>query len=606
MRDAASTQSFLDSLPIDPQRQDRSMLADMVRSTYQQNRVALLGHILGIVVFTAIMWNQTDRQVLSTWAALFCVLWLIRFWQQQRFDQAMFVGTVDYACWGLSYNVTSYISAAFWAMAVLFFYQDGENFHRVSLMLMIYTYGMGSVPYMVLQWRSFIARTSLYFVPLITAVALVDESHHLELAGIWVLMWYGTLRLGKAYRHVFVDMVKLRLQTEDLATQLQSERDAADGARHQAELANRSKTQFFAAASHDLRQPLHAMGLFAEALRQRIRDEEVIHLVNSINSSVDALEGLFSELLDITKIDSGNITVEPEHFAVRDLFARLRLTFEPTAFEKGLELRFRGDNLHCYADPLLVERILRNLIANSIRYTENGGILVSCRRHGSGLLLQVWDTGIGIADSALPRIFEEFYQVQTTRPLEPHHRKGLGLGLAIVKRLAALMHAPLTVQSRVGRGTVFNLELPAGKAPRLTAMPAQSKAPLALTLHGKSIVIVEDEPAVKEGLEVLLKGWGARVDSFDTVARVQAWASDAPYKPDLILVDFRLPEQQTGIDAVRAVREKLGPLPAIMITGSTMIGHEDEARKHDLHILLKPVIPTKLRAMIAFKLGVRG
>ena len=265
--------------------------------------------------------------------------------------------------------------------------------------------------------------------------------------------------------------------------------------------------------------------------------------------------------------------------------------------------------------------MLRNLVSNAIRYTDDGGVLVSCRtrksRDGGKLLLQVWDTGIGIAEASLPRIWEEFFQVQNNPPPQAHHRKGLGLGLAIVKRLAGLMDAPISVRSRVGRGTVFSIEVPVGKAPRsIEPLSGGTHVPIGLTLQGRFFVVVEDEAAVREGLVVLLQAWGARVVAFDSVGAVRDWvAADAngagaePIEtPDLLLVDNRLPQGLTGVDALSALRTRWPGqrLPAIMITGSSLGGHEDEALNHDYHLLIKPVPPNKLRAMIAFKLDLRA
>jgi CheY-like chemotaxis protein len=351
------------------------------------------------------------------------------------------------------------------------------------------------------------------------------------------------------------------------------------------------------------------MGLFAEALRQRVHEPEVANLVNSINASVDALEGLFSELLDITRIDAGGIDVRPQSFEVEDILRKLRLHFEPTAFEKGLALTLRGGTRVVHADPLLVERILRNLVSNAIRYTNDGGVLVAARARGGKVILQVWDSGLGIREEEQARVFEEFYQVPNTPAVAPHQRKGLGLGLAIVKRLADLMGAPLTLRSRSGHGTVFTLELPTGTRPKPSLSALASGGVPGLTLAGRSIVVVEDEPAVRAGLEVLLQGWGARVFSFDSMADSVAWADAADreqIRPDVLIVDYRLESGRNGVEAIAALRARFGAaVPAIVVTGSTMSTLDKEAQDKDFHLLLKPVVPNKLRAMIAFKLGVK-
>jgi signal transduction histidine kinase len=194
--------------------------------------------------------------------------------------------------------------------------------------------------------------------------------------------------------------------------------------------------------------------------------------------SVDALEGLFSELLDITRIDTGGVEVHPDSFAMGEIFRKIRLHCEPAAFEKGLNLRVRGDQHVAHADPLLVERIVRNLVGNAIRYTRDGTVLLSCRQRGERLLLQVWDTGPGIREEERARVFEEFYQVPGTATGTAEQKKGLGLGLAIVKRLAGLMNAPLALASQVGRGTVFTLELPVGQEARSPTRKVPGKGPV--------------------------------------------------------------------------------------------------------------------------------
>ncbi|MBK7059021.1 MAG: response regulator [Rubrivivax sp.] len=584
---------------------------DHLRALMQQTPASLTGNAIGIGLMLAMYGGLAAAPaLLAAWGLLSIGLWLTRLWHYRRYRRHPDADTGTLTRWRRSWRALVISQGAMWGTASWIFWGLGTPYHGLALIFIVFTYCMASVQLLSAQRRIFVAFICVVMLPLIVRVAS-DSGHawHWQLASLLTIIFGITALMGRTYGSALGQAIALKARTEELAGQLRVEMATAETARRAAEAASRAKTQFFAAASHDLRQPLHAMGLFAEALRQRSRDPEVAGLVNSINESVDALEGLFGELLDITRIDTGGVEVSPAPLRMRELFSRLRLHFEPTAFEKGLMLSFHGEQHVALADPVLLERILRNLVSNAIRYSDDGGVLVSCRARQGRLRLQVWDTGIGIAESALPRIFDEFYQVNPSRPLEPHQRKGLGLGLPIVKRLAALMDAPLTVRSRPGHGTVFTLEVPAGRLSRTAeAVRGKRNLPLGLTLQDRLIVVVEDEVAVREGLVVVLQAWGAAVLAFDTVSALEAWLAGAPAeRPDLALVDFRLPDSRTGIDALVALRRQWPTprLPAIMITGSSLGGHEDQAQTHDYHLLIKPVLPNKLRAMIAFKLDMR-
>ncbi|MEW6706659.1 MAG: ATP-binding protein [Pseudomonadota bacterium] len=587
----------------------RSDSLDQVQALYVQTPTSLVGNLVGLVVIGA-MFGQLAPQLTLAWCGTLLALWLLRFVHYRRYPRGVLMPPL--LAWRNRWNAMALASALCWGAAVWLFYGRGSTFHTIGLILIVYAYCLGGIQLLARQWRVYLAFLSLGLVPTIARIASdTAQPYHWQLALIMSLLFLVTALMARTYGLAFDRTIDLKQRTEQLLAQLRVEKAAAEAARRDAEVANRAKTQFFAAASHDLRQPLHALGLFAEALRSRSHDEQVAQLVNSINSSVDALEGLFSELLDITKIDTGGVEVKPQHFALGDLFGKLKLHFEPTAFEKGLDLRFRGAQHHAFADPLLVERVLRNLVSNAIRYTADGTVLVAARRRGGQLLLQVWDTGPGIGEHDRERIFEEFYQVADRgAALEPHQRKGLGLGLAIVKRLAGLMQAPLSLHSRVGHGTVFSLQVPVGRAQRAEEPARRAKSALGLTLDRRLIVIVEDDIAVRSGLEVLLKSWGASVLSFDSVTACVNWceaaADAAQAAPDLVIADYRLESGHTGVEAIRQLRERFGPqLPAVVVTGSMMSGFEQEAQEHDFHLLLKPVVPNKLRAMIAFKLGMR-
>jgi len=599
-----------DTPPPEAPRRPAGSDVDHIRALYVQTPASLTGNLIGLSLVTAIFGTLAHPAAIMGWVGAGLLLWGLRLLHYLRYRRQPLADDVLLRAWRGSWKALVLAQGGMWGVAVWLFWGLGTPYHQISLILIVYSYCLGSVQLLATQPRVFLVFLSLVLTPTIVRIASdTTQPWHLQLAGILTLLFCITVLMARTYGSALGQAITLKARTDELALRLREETIVADAARRAAEAASRAKTQFFAAASHDLRQPLHAMGLFAEALRQRSHDPEVASLVNSINESVDALEGLFGELLDITRIDTGGVEVNPAPVRMRELFGRLRLHFEPIAFEKGLMLSFRGEQHVALADPVLVERILRNLVSNAIRYSDDGGVLVSCRPRDGKLLLQVWDSGIGISEQNLPRIFEEFFQAQSNRPLEAHHRKGLGLGLAIVKRLTELMQTQIGVRSRVGHGTVFSLEVPVGKAPRnVEALPGSSKAPLGLTLQGRLIVVVEDEAAVREGLVVLLQAWGASVKSFDTVDAVRGWlGAPGAETPDLLLVDYRLPQGTTGIDALVAIRAQwpAARLPAIVITGSSLGGHEDEAVTHDYHLLIKPVLPNKLRAMIAFKLGMR-
>jgi len=600
---AAAASSAAADAPLD----EFLLLRDHVRELFAFNKTSLAGHAVGAIIIEMIFAGVAPQSLRVIWGTGFAIVWLLRAWLAIRFAQREPRSMAGMQRRLRAWQAGVLASGALWGIAAWFFSAFGSAPHQVALVLVVYTFCVASVPILGPQYRLFVLFVLVIFAPAIARVVIDGSTLGWQLGAVMTVAMGMTMLLGRNYRDAFERVVGLKLRNEALAVQLRAEKAVAEAARHEAEVANRAKTQFFTAASHDLRQPLHAMGLFAEALRARAHDPEVAQLVNSINESVDALEGLFSELLDISRIDSGGVEVNPANFELADIFRKVRLHFEPAAFEKGLALRIRGGKHVALADPLLVERIVRNLVSNAIRYTQDGSVLLSCRRRGERLLLQVWDTGPGIRADERARIFEEFYQVAGAA-VTVEQKKGLGLGLAIVKRLCALMAVPLDLRSQEGRGSVFTVELPLGKGPPTTARSIPGKGPIDITLDGRLIVIVEDEPAVRQGLEVLLVGWGATIVSLASVGAARAWAEagDPAQPPALVIADYRLDNGETGVAAIDLVRERFGRgVPAIVVTGSSMTGHDKEALEHDFHLLIKPVLPNKLRAMIAFKLGRR-
>jgi CheY-like chemotaxis protein/anti-sigma regulatory factor (Ser/Thr protein kinase) len=300
------------------------------------------------------------------------------------------------------------------------------------------------------------------------------------------------------------------------------------------------------------------------------------------------------------------VSIEPRAVRLETLYARLRLSFEPAALDKGLALGFRGAALWVRADPLALERMLRNLVANAVRYTDAGGVLVSARVRGDRVLLQVWDSGIGVPPAALPRLFEEFYQAHPSRAVSASERRGMGLGLSIVGRLAALCGTRVQVHSREGRGSVFGFELPRAQPASPVVAAASVPAGPVATLQGLHAVVVDDDEAVRQGLCQMLRAWGARVSVFAERPALSAWlASPQAEPPDLVIVDHRLVEPGDGLQALAQLRAAWPgrTIPAVLVTGSLLDApqwHEALAAVPALHVLRKPVPPGRLRALIGF------
>jgi CheY-like chemotaxis protein len=330
-----------------------------------------------------------------------------------------------------------------------------------------------------------------------------------------------------------------------------------------AESANRAKTQFLAAASHDLRQPIQALGLFAMTLRLRARTDDIQALADRIERSVNALANVLDALLDISKLDAGVVTPQVEDFPVARVLASVRDTFAGVASEKGLTLTVRRSRAWVRTDPFMLERILANLVSNALRYTERGGVLVGCRLEGAALRIEVWDTGVGIPETLQAEIFREF--VQLANPGRARD-KGLGLGLAIVDRYCKLLGIAVSVRSRPHRGTVFSVTLPRAAAVPVAPRGALSAQPQA-SIAGRRYLVIDDDPEVREGIRSLLEAHGANAITAAGVDEAIAAMRAAGGVPDAVLSDYRLGGDYDGLDAARAVRAAFGPVPVVIITG---------------------------------------
>lgn len=387
--------------------------------------------------------------------------------------------------------------------------------------------------------------------------------------------------------------IALRYENTALIERLRRESDKTQRALQQAEQANAAKSKFLAAASHDLRQPIHAQGLFLEVLSNSPLNPMQREVVANLRSAADNCADMLHTLLDYSRIEAGVITPQPGRFRPQALISRIGQEMAAQAEAKGLVFRLRESDALVTADAALTELILRNLVSNAIRYTERGGILVSCRRRGGWICLEVWDTGIGISAGQQEEIFQEFRQLGNP---ERDHRKGLGLGLAIAQGLARLQGLELGVQSVPGRGSVFRLRLPPAHAVdgALPSAPATQRQPaLPRDLKGLRVLLIDDDQRVRESMSQLLLQWGCRCVSTETLEEATEQARQQGF--DIIISDYRLRQHSTGTAAIAAVRQILGERTgALLITGDTAPARLREAGETGIPMLHKPVAPAQL------------
>jgi signal transduction histidine kinase/ActR/RegA family two-component response regulator len=363
----------------------------------------------------------------------------------------------------------------------------------------------------------------------------------------------------------------------------------------QLEAANQAKSRFVAAASHDLRQPLHALGLFVAQLHGKLRAAERSQIISRIEDALSAMNQLFSALLDISKLDAGATTVNITVFPVAQLLAHAETTFAGAAREKKLSFRAMPCDAWVRSDFILLEQIVFNLITNALRYTRSGGVVVGCRKRGDQLRIEVWDSGIGIPPDQHDKIFGEFYRLGEP---DRDRRAGLGLGLAIVDRLCRLLDHPIEVKSTVGKGSVFAVTVPVAPAnKRAIEASIVPRAQPSLS-HDKLVLVIDDDPLVLEGMSGIFRKWGCRVVTADSDSKALKAAAEQDDVPDLIISDYHLANGRTGIETIEWLRGELSaPIPAFLISGDTDPATLHEAKVKGFHLLHKPVDPMALRAM---------
>ncbi len=432
--------------------------------------------------------------------------------------------------------------------------------------------------------------------PLLAANEVVERIGAGDLAARMPVKTAGPLRSLAAGIN---DMAaRIGLSQEDLRTRVAEATAGLQRQKEAAERATLAKSHFLAAASHDLRQPLHALGLFVSALAHSESAKREPELVAHIRSATDSLQNLLDAILDLSRLDGGNVVPRITAFGLGPVLESVQRDLALVAEHKGLRLRVRATGLWARSDPDLVQRILLNLVGNALRYTRSGGVLVSCRRRGDRVLLEVWDTGAGIPENAREEIFEEYIQLENP---ERDRAKGLGLGLAICRRLAGLLGASLGVRSRPGHGSVFWITLPL-EHPARQASPASAQT-LAESAEdvarlGGTVLVVDGDPLVRAGMETAITGWGAKVILAASRDEAVTRCCEGGAVPDMAICNLRLPGKVSGIDFGGELRNLYPGIGVLLVSADISEATQAAARAKDFPLLKQPIAPGRLRAAL--------
>ncbi|WP_440533659.1 ATP-binding protein [Variovorax sp. YR566] len=568
----------------------------LLRRMFVMGPPTVLTALAAAIAMAGVFFWMTRGLGALIWGFVICALLGLRLvfmrWNARLYPEPEFTLRQPDGAWRFMCPLGAYMSM--WTLAPWALMPPGtESPMRILILLLgMFAVLMGSVP-VIATWR---AMVPVVTIPL--TLGVVTRFAWMGGTDGWFTCVVGLLFGGSMARYALSQHQLIR---RSLSDQIDKELLSEQLLRQSFELQrlNRERSRFFASASHDLRQPVHALALFSRSLERDLADHPLAPVAGRVVQATDAVSGLLNAMLDISKIDAGTVVPQPMEIAVDPLFLRLSQLFEPRAQQAGLSLRFHTGPEWLKTDADLLLRVLTNFVDNALKYTRHGGILVSARPRGDRLRLAVWDTGLGIAPEHLPHVFDEFYQVDNP---QRDVARGLGIGLAIVKRLVDLLGGEVGVRSRQDHGSVFWVDLPrrppAPAAPALapTATPAPAAIDtMELPLVPPRVLLLDDEQPVGEAVRMWLAPYCERIEITTRLSDACAQVRATPEDFDAFIVDFRLADPQDGIQATAELRQLAGRrVPTILVTGDTDPERVRAAYASDLVVMFKPVQPEVL------------
>ena len=563
-----------------------SALQEKITLLYRNTPTGCISVVFAVGIVMTFLWSHSPRNWLIAWAIAEGLVATTAYVDYRHFVRQGFTPDAP-----RRKTMLAFTSALAWGSAPLLLMPSALEY-QVLLLLVVCCIAFSGTVYFSYLTPAFYA----FVFPLLgmTALAFLLQGGEIQitLSISMIVLLLAVLRFGKNFNDALTRAISVSLENKALVAELTEQKEAAIKA-------NFAKTRFLASASHDLRQPMHTIGLLVALLRNRGGPPEQNNIIEKIHGATQAMEHLFTGLLDISKLDAGMVKPEIEDFAIAEVLDSVRANFTPPAEDKGLQLRVVPCSAIVLSDAVILERIVANLVANAVRYTTSGKILVGCRRKSNAIAIQVCDTGIGIPRERHGEIFQEFIQLDNP---ERDRTKGLGLGLSIVKRSADLLGHSIAIRSRPGKGSCFTITVGRGahvSAPELVASDAQMTT-TGVALNGLFIVVIDDELDIRFAMQSVLEQWGCHVLSAGSAQEAIDQLRNHLRSPDLVISDYRLRDNQNGIQAVKAIRIALEEaLPAIIITGDIAATELRQVVELGLPLAHKPISAEQLHQLIA-------
>jgi len=565
---------------------EQIIAAELIRAQYGNMPGAFIGSAVTASFMAAVLYDKLPSRTVLPWLIAAYVNCAIRGVLWKWFLHAD--PTVDTAPrWGRYAVISAALAGVIWGATGLALNIPGSLSYQIVVLLvttgLAFTSTNLSAPYLP-AYRAFVYPTFvLAAVPFLLAGDVWRLAIGLGTLAFLPLVLRYADRLCRALRA----SIEVRLRNSELVEELRAQKKTA-------EEANVAKSRFLAVASHDLRQPLHALELFVQALEDTPLPAHAHQLVGNVRRSVNSMEELFDALLDISRLDAGAVRARVDTIALAEVFERLSFEYAPVAKQKGLALCVMKTSLYVRSDPTLLARIVRNLLANAVRYTEHGRITIGCRRRGGQVSIEVWDTGPGIPAEKYAEVFQEFAQLGNP---ERDRRKGLGLGLAIVERLAKLLGHGLELRSTVGKGSVFAVTATRGRHEDQSILDPVAEITARFDLTGRLALLIQSDIAGREALRDLLTSWNCEVLMAASGAEMLACLSGLGRPPDLIIADGPAPAENGTADVEMLRNEFNADVPAVLVGSAAGAAPQVEDR-NGLPVLRRPFHAGRLRTLI--------